>query len=86
MATYSIPLTTLQEQAIVWATNRYNAANADVEGFLPLTAPQYFMQQINRFVDSYNAHKQRLEADTLREAYMVAPDATKTQIKTLLGL
>ena len=86
MATYSITLTTIQEQAIVWATNRYNAANADVEGFIPLTAPQYFMAQINRFVDSYTEHKQRLKSEALREAYVAAPEATKIQIKTLLGL
>jgi len=86
MGNYTITLTTIQEQAIVWATNRYNAANADVEGFVPLTAKEYFMLQINRFVDSYNAHKQSLEADTLKEAYVAASDATKTQIKTLLGL
>ena len=86
MATYSITLTTIQEQAIVWATNRYNAANADIEGFVPLTAKEYFMSQINRFVDSYNTHKQKLESETLREAYVAAPDTTKTQIKTLLGL
>lgn len=84
--TYTITLTTEQEQAIIWAKNRYNASHATDPEFVPLTAPQYFMMRINGFVDNYNEQKAIEERKAIEEAYKNAEQAVKDQIKALLGI
>lgn len=84
MGDYTITLTIKKEQAIVWAKDKYNASLP--EGSTPLTAKEYFMLRVNGFVDDYNIQKTREDAEVLKEAYKSADEATKTQVKQVLGI
>lgn len=91
MATLSYTTSTLEDQAIAHKRAKINTERAAQEPPLEaLTTVQVLQLYVRERVENILAHwiseMRADEAPTLRQAFEAADDATKAQIKTLLGL
>ena len=79
---FTISLTQEQVDALVWAKNKYNNEHST-----SLTNLEFFNQVIiGTVVENYQEQMEKEEREALKEAYAAADQATKDQIKTLLGI
>ena len=79
---FTISLSQEQVDALIWAKTRYNTEHGT-----SLTNLEFFNQIIiGTVVDNYQEQMEKEEREALKDAYNAADQATKDQVKALLGL
>jgi hypothetical protein len=91
MATIRVSLVTPEElRALTILTDVYNKSQPPVgdppEPPTPITRLAYAEMQFALVLQRWVDHESEVTLSDVREAYRKAPEATKTQINTLLGL